>query len=117
MQSDGASTVSQIASVGASVETIVVGSSTTTSVVATVSVEAIDVSDELEESSPPHAVSASMPKIEIAAPKRTNECETCRDVIEDPLLVQSEYKDPPRSSWTVFMGIMGGASKLRDTVT
>ena len=102
---------------GASVETIVVVSSATTSVVATASEEGIEVSDELEESSPPQAVSASMPKIEIAAPKRSNECETCRDVIDDPLLVQSEYKDPARSSWTVFMGIMGGASKLRDTVT
>ena len=84
----------QVASDGASVETIVVGSSTTTSVVATVSVEAIDVSDELEESSPPHAVSASMPKIEIAAPKRSNECDTCRDVIEDPPVSSVRIQSP-----------------------
>jgi hypothetical protein len=76
MQSAGASMVSQVGATGASVETGVVGSVTTTSVVATASVDGPAVSDELEESSPLHAVSASKPKMAIAVPKRTDECET-----------------------------------------
>ena len=104
--------VSQVAAVGASVETGVVGSVTATSVVATASVDGLAVSDELEESSPLHAVSASKPKMAIVAPKRRDDCEACRDVIVDPLVVRSEYKASERSARIVFMWIMGGASKL-----
>jgi hypothetical protein len=76
MQSAGASMVSQVGATGDSVETGVVGSVTATSVVATACVEELAVSDELEESSPLHAASASKPKMAIVAPKRTDECET-----------------------------------------
>ena len=104
--------VSQVAAIGASVGAGVVCSVTATSVVATTSVDGLAVSDELEESSPLHAVSASKPKMAIVAPKRRDECGACRDVIVDPLVVSSEYKASERSARIVFMWIMGGASKL-----
>ena len=109
--------VSQVAAVGASVGAGVVGSVAATSFVATTSVDGLAVSDELEESSPLHAVSASKLKKAIAAPKRRDDCEACRDVIVDPLVVRSEYKASERSARIVFMLNVGGASKLQDTVT